>query len=166
MHEVSAFLSPNCGRKGAVQTSAIGCLVQFNLVGSRLLGCPFLRNGLLQVLAPMAKILQFQKQYQDTATGCKTTDEAALQTCIQTYYQRQQNQQPSSNLQQENTELKTQVQEIRSELDALKIQPTTTAENAPSQAGINEYGNVIVFALILIITILVTVILTKHFSKK
>jgi len=42
LHEVSAFLSPNCGRKGAVETSAIGCLVQFNLVGSRLLGCSFL----------------------------------------------------------------------------------------------------------------------------
>jgi len=111
----------------------------------------------------MAKILQFQKQYQDAATGCKTTDEAALQTCIQTYYQKQQ---PSSNLQQENTELKIQVQEIRSELDALKIQPTTTAENAPSEVGINEYGNVIVFGLILIITILVTVILTKYFAKK
>lgn len=38
------FFSSNCGRKGAVETSAIGCLVQFNLVGSRLLGCPFLYN--------------------------------------------------------------------------------------------------------------------------
>jgi len=111
----------------------------------------------------MAKILQFQKQYQDAATGCKTTDEAALQTCIQTYYQRQQ---PSGNLQQENSELKTQVQEIRSELDALKNQPTTTTENLPSQMGINEYGNVIVFSIILIITILVTVLLTRHFTKK
>jgi hypothetical protein len=114
----------------------------------------------------MATLLHFKKEYQDTATGCKTTDEAAFQTCIQTYYQRQQNQQPSSNLQQENTELKTQVQEIRSELDALKDQPTTTTDSVPPQTGINEYGNVIVFALILIITILVTVILTKHFSKK
>jgi Skp family chaperone for outer membrane proteins len=110
----------------------------------------------------MATLLHFKKEYQDTATGCKTTDEAALQTCIQTYYQRQQ---PSGNLQQENSELKTQVQDIRSELDALKSQPTTTAENVPSQTGINEYGNVIVFASILI-TILVTVILTKHFTKK
>lgn len=161
MHEVSAFLSPNCGRKGAVQTSAIGCLVQFNLVGSRLLGCPFLHYGQPQVPAPMAKILQFQKQYTDAKTGCKTTDEAALQTCIQTYYQRQQNQQPSVNLQSENTELKTQVEEIRTELETLKTQPTTTP-----QTGINENGNVIVFSLILIITILVTVILTKYFTKK
>lgn len=44
------FFSSNCGRKGAVETSAIGCLVQFNLVGSRLLGCPFLHCG--QLLMP------------------------------------------------------------------------------------------------------------------
>ncbi|OGZ10752.1 MAG: hypothetical protein A3C93_05550 [Candidatus Lloydbacteria bacterium RIFCSPHIGHO2_02_FULL_54_17] len=116
------------------------------------------------------------KGFDDPETGCVSHDQVAFQSCRQAYFLKQQNQilqnqQQQSNeiLRQENTGLKTQAAKIQSELDALKTQPTSTATTGSSvqpQMGVNGNGNVIVFSLLLIIAILATVIITKHFSKK
>lgn len=98
------------------------------------------------------------KPQSDSETGCVSFDPLAFQACRQAYFLKQQNQillqqQASGKLKDENT--------------MTQVQPTTTAMVASSSyPQINESGNMIMFSLILIIVILVTVMVTRHFSKK
>jgi len=96
-------------------------------------------------------------------TGCNQCELIAQEQCNQTFYLKQQSIESNNTLQQENKDLKKEIEQVKTELDYLQSQQEITTSTS-SQKNID--GNVIVFALILITVILLTVIITKHFVKK
>src|SRR3989338_7241762 len=81
------------------------------------------------------------RSYQDTETGCSASDKAALELCKQSFYLKQQNeilQQPKidSKLQQENGELKVQLEQMRQEIETLKSQQITQQPEAQADSNL------------------------------
>ena len=108
------------------------------------------------------------QQLKDPETGCIAYGRENLEQCKQTYYLKQQNeilsqQQTVSNQQQENLELKAQVETMRQEIETLKSQqvvqqpPAQTNSNllAASIAGVTLPNLLIIIAVIVSAAILI-----------
>jgi len=119
-----------------------------------------LRDDASGCLKDDAKCIQTYKE-----TGCTNTDKQYQ--CAQAYYTKQQNtaavQQPvPNNAQQENTELKLQIQSLQQKLEiqeqnikALQTQPPKVANSSSS------LKDILIFGLLILITLMIGILVFK-----
>lgn len=115
------------------------------------------------------------RSFQDPETGCSASDKAAFELCKQSFYLKQQNeilQQPptDSRLQQENVELKLQLEEIKQEIETLKSQqvipqPEARADNNLLAASISG-ATLPTISLVFVLGISVAFLVGRKFFKK
>ena len=97
-------------------------------------------------------IRTIRRVYSDPETGCHGSDQAAFESCRQTYFLKQQNQ-----------ILKyQQTKQVESSQTTIPV----VASSAPSQVETRRSENGTTFLLILVIVILVSALITKHLSNK
>lgn len=102
----------------------------------------------------------------DPETGCKHN--SSYEQCRQTYFLKQQNQilqQPSSNSQEKTHQLESEISEMKQELETLQTQQTDSDTQTTSDNFLDGY-TALMFAGLIVISIVATAIITKLIIKK